>query len=227
MQIKIEEKSSYDDFINQQRQGYETIAKIVGYTVEKMQANGMVSADVKITGRIKSYKSVFENSKKKVVDDCFGIRIIASKEDIKRIRKELEQILEIQQTKYHRANAIKKYNAVHQMVDIPKTYISKRNISYELFPVVEIQYWDIQNANLCIDGELSYAHYKKKDLQRILTKYLNNPQDVLDGLPIYYDICGTTVKQLSPEETLYRVYPEIKQLEEKEKEDPDTDEVEV
>ena len=29
------------------------------------------------------------------------------------------------------------------------------------------------------------------------------------------------------EETLYRVYPEIKQLEEQEKEEPDTDEVEV
>lgn len=227
MQIKLDTKENYDDYINYHKQGYETIAKIIGYTVEKMQANGMISEDVKITGRIKSYKSVFENSKKKVVDDCFGVRIIASKEDIKRIRAELEQILEIQKTKYHRASELKKYNAVHQMVDIPGTYILKRGISYELFPVVEIQYWDIQNADLCIAGELSYAHYKKKDLKRIATKYLENPQEALDELPLYYDICGTTVKQLTPEETLYRVYPEMKQLREQRKEDPDTDEVEV
>ncbi|MGN1326873.1 MAG: hypothetical protein ACI4VQ_02150, partial [Clostridia bacterium] len=218
---------NYDEYVNQQKQGYETIAKIVGYTIEKMQTNGLISGNVKITGRIKSYKSVLENSKRKIVDDCFGIRIIASKDDIKRIREELAQILVIVKTKYHKASDKKKYNAVHQMVDIPKTYISKRGISYELFPVVEIQYWDIQNADLCIGGELSYAHYKKKDLERILERYLENPQETLDELPICYDIYGKNVRQLLPEETLFRVYPEIKQIQEQRKEDPDDDEVEV
>lgn len=227
LQIQLDMKTHYDSYINRQKKGYETTAKIIGYVIEKMQESRLISGNVQITGRIKSYQSAYENSKRKCVDDCFGVRIIAPESDLKRIRKELEQILVIKKTKYHIASEEKNYSAIHQMAYIKKRYIGRSDIDYELFPIVEIQYWDMHTADLCVSGELSYANYKKEDFKKILGEYLNNPQDALDELPIYYDIYGEDIRQLAPEETLFRLYPEIRQIEEQRKSEPDTDEIEI
>ena len=68
----------YNQDIASQTQGYEITAKLIGYVIQKMKAEGIISGNVKITGRIKSFKSAYENYKLKgkVIDDCFGIRII-------------------------------------------------------------------------------------------------------------------------------------------------------
>ena len=227
MQVQLDMKSHYDSYVNHQKQGYETTAKIIGYVILKMQKSGRISLNVQVTGRIKSYHSAYENSKKKCVDDCFGVRIVAPESDLEKIKIELEQILVIKKTKYHIADEKKSYSAIHQMAYIKERYIGNRNIDYELFPLVEIQYWNMHTADLCVTGELSYANYKKEDFKRILDEYLNNPQEALKELPVYYDIYGTEIKQLTPEETLFRLYPEIRKLQEEKRSKPDTDEVEI
>ena len=50
-------RKSYSSFIERQRVGYEMTAAMVGYIVEKMKEANMISEDVSISGRIKSFKS--------------------------------------------------------------------------------------------------------------------------------------------------------------------------
>lgn len=202
----------YKSFITHQKSGYEITAKMIGYIVDKMVQEKMITGDVQITGRIKSYHSVYENSHKKSVDDCFGIRIVGKREDLVKIKEQLEKILVIDRTKDHRKKK-KKYNAVHQMVHIKKQYIEGKGLDYNLFPVIEVQYWDMDLEQLCTKGELSYANYKKSDYQRIRKQFAQNPQEVLKQMPIYYDIVGNKIYMLSPEETLYKLYPEMKDRE--------------
>ena len=68
-------------------------AAMIGYIVEKMKRANIVSGNVSVSGRIKSFKSAYENTGKKAVDDCFGIRIIGPMEDLKKIQAEIEKIL--------------------------------------------------------------------------------------------------------------------------------------
>lgn len=200
----------YKSFINHQKSGYEITAKMIGYIVERMIQEKIITADIQITGRIKSYHSVYENSNKKSVDDCFGIRIVGKREDLLEIEKQLEKILVIDRTKDHRKKK-KKYNAVHQMVHMKKQYAEGNGLDYNLFPLIEVQYWDMDLEQLCTTGELSYANYKQSDFKRICKQYLENPESVLEEMPIYYEIKGNNIRMLSKRETLYKLYPEIKE----------------
>ena len=66
---------------------------------------------------------------------------------------------------------------------------------------------------MCVGGELAYAKYKNKDLQGIFELYKKNPQAVFEQLPTCYEIKGRTVRQLEHEETLFKMYPELKKPE--------------
>ena len=59
-------------------------ATMIGYIVEKMKNANIISNEVSISGRIKSFKSAYENTGKKAVDDCFGIRIIGPMDDLRK-----------------------------------------------------------------------------------------------------------------------------------------------
>ena len=52
----------YKSFIEHQKSGYEITAKMIGYIVERMIQEKIITADIQITGRIKSYHSVYENN---------------------------------------------------------------------------------------------------------------------------------------------------------------------
>lgn len=88
-----EMRKSYNSFIERQRVGYEMTAAMIGYIVEKMKRANIVSGNVSVSGRIKSFKSAYENTGKKAVDDCFGIRIIGPMEDLKKYKQKLKKIL--------------------------------------------------------------------------------------------------------------------------------------
>lgn len=92
----------YDEHIIHQKPGFEATARLIGYVIEKMQQERLISQNVEVTGRIKSYASAYENSHKKILDDCFGIRIIGKDEDLKKIEEELEKFLVVDKTKDHR-----------------------------------------------------------------------------------------------------------------------------
>lgn len=221
MTLEKDGKFYYKSFIDHQKQGYEITAKMIGYIIERMKQNNIINGNIQITGRIKSYHSVYENSGKKSVDDCFGIRIVGDNEDLEKIEEQLKRILIVDRTKDHRKKK-KKYNAVHQMVHIKREYIEGKGIDYDLFPTIEVQYWDMNLEKLCTTGELSYANYKKSDFQRISKEYADNPDNVLGEMPVYYEIKGNKMHMLNPEETLFRLYPEIE-----EKDSRDDEEVEV
>lgn len=202
----------YNQDIASQTQGYEITAKLIGYVIQKMKAEGIISGNVKITGRIKSFRSAYENYKLKgkVIDDCFGIRIIAQgEEDLSKIEQELRNFLTIYREKKHGDPNEKGYNAIHHMAYLSDKYVEGKEISRGLFPVVEIQYWTEDLERMCNTGELAYSRYKDRDISKIKKKYEEDPQSVLKGLPTYYKILGNSVSILSREETLYTMYPEL------------------
>ena len=63
---EIEEmREVYNSFIEGQFAGFEKTATMIGYIVERMQEANIISGNVSISGRIKSFKSVYENTGKK------------------------------------------------------------------------------------------------------------------------------------------------------------------
>ena len=223
----IEEmRAGYFDYIEKQRKGYEMTAAMIGYIVQKMKEASLIEGEVEISGRIKSFKSAYENTGKKAVDDCFGLRIIGKDEDLIKIEQELRKILVVDATKDHRKKSNTQYNGVHKMVHMDSKYAEKNGVSSVIFPEIEIQYWDEEMKEKCILGELSYANYKKRDLLAILDGLDNDPDSVYKNLPACYEIKGNNIRRLSSQETLYKIYPEIQELEEMRKKvsvPPDTD----
>ena len=62
-----EMRKSYNSFIERQRVGYEMTATMIGYIVEKMKNANIISNEVSISGRIKSFKSAYENTGENVI----------------------------------------------------------------------------------------------------------------------------------------------------------------
>ena len=133
-----EMRKSYNSFIERQRVGYEMTAAMIGYIVEKMKRANIVSGNVSVSGRIKSFKSAYENTGKKAVDDCFGIRIIGPMEDLKKIQAEIEKNFKVDATKDHSRKANSSYNAIHEMLHMHAKYTANSGINPETFPEVEI-----------------------------------------------------------------------------------------
>ena len=206
-------KENYNNYIEQQKRGYEITAGIIGFAIEKLREKGLISHDVQITGRIKSFKSAYLNYKKdKKIDDCFGVRIMANDDDLRKIGKELSKILIIKSTKDHSQRTDTSYNAVHQMAYINGEGIETlKEMDSNLFPLIEIQYWTKEIEEKCWLGDLSYAHYKKRDIGKLAQQYKQNPESVYEELPLYYEIKGTEVRQLEKAETLDRLYPELQE----------------
>ena len=55
------------------------------------------------------------------------------------------------------------------MVHMKKQYAEGNGLDYNLFPLIEVQYWDMDLEQLCTTGELSYANYKHSDFKRIVS----------------------------------------------------------
>lgn len=217
MQDKEKKEQCYKKYIEDQREGYEIIAKMVGYVIEKMTQSGLIDEDVHISGRLKSFKSAYENDLKKVPDDCFGIRIVAKDEkDVRSIIDEISKVLVILETRQHGIDGKEKYDGTHQIVDMDKKYAEKSGLaSRTIFPLVEIQYWTKELEEKCVNGELAYSRYKSKNIPRILELYRQNPETVYSKLPTYYEIKGNTARVLDKQETLFKIYPEIEAEEKK------------
>lgn len=204
-------RKKYENRLRKYKNGYEAIAKIIGYTILKMKQRGQITGEAKITGRLKSFKSVEENYKNKSIDDCFGIRVIAENDsDLQKIKAELEKIFIVEKTKDHRKKQGTKYNGIHEIVQMNPAYIERmRGIGIEECPKIEIQYWNEDLEKKCINGELAYSKYKNRDIEQILETYRKRPYQLYSNLPTYYEIRGNKIRMLSAEETLRRVYPEI------------------
>lgn len=204
-------KETYESYIEQKRKGYEIIAQMIGYIEKRMREEGKILEKVKITGRLKSFKSASENARKKTIDDCFGIRIVAESEvDLDRIQAEIEKILDVKKTKNHKKDYMTSYDAIHQMVGLPQKYVDMNNLDSNDFPIIEIQYWSGELERKCVSGELAYSKYKSKDLMEISKRYKSEPNVVFENLPICYEISGNSIRRLNGEESLFKLYPELK-----------------
>lgn len=210
LQEVTELRRKYENEIEEKKGGFELIARIIGYTIYKMKMEGLLEQDVEVWGRLKSFKSAYENYQKKAIDDCFGIRIIAQNDsDLEKVRKQIEKLFVVDQTKDHRKKSASKYNAIHEMVHLDSSFISAHNMKEELTPAVEIQYWNNELEEMCETGEISYSKYKHKDMKRIQELYDENPFEVYKNLPTYYAIRGNRIRILSEEETLRKLYPDL------------------
>lgn len=211
-------KEDYDAYVESQRKGYEVTAAMIGYIIQRMKETSRVKGNVSISGRIKSFKSVSENAGKKAIDDCFGIRIVGNADDLKAIEEELGRILVLDSKKDHRKKSHTKYNGVHEMIHMDSEYAREHGIEPQSFPQIEVQYWSEETRQECIYGDLSYAKYKKKDLPAILARFENDPEGVFADLPMCYEIQGNNIRRLSGKEALYKLYPEIQEIEGKKEE---------
>lgn len=211
-QEKQKIKGHYDFYISSKQKGYEVTMKIINATIQRMVDSSVISDDVSICGRLKSFKSAYENlSRKKRLDDCFGIRIVAGTEsELEEIRKALEAILVIKRNKNHKKNSNTKYDALHQIVKMKQELAEANNMKIGDFPVVEIQYWTRDIERSCVDGELAYSKYKQRDIQKIHAAYKKDPSRVYELLPIFYEASGEKISRLSPEQSLFKMYPELK-----------------
>lgn len=208
-----EMRKSYNSFIERQRVGYEMTATMIGYIVEKMKNANIISNEVSISGRIKSFKSAYENTGKKAVDDCFGIRIIGPMDDLRKIQAVIESEFTVDATKDHSRKVNSSYNAIHEMLHMKRKYASKSGVNYETFPEVEIQYWEEELREKCVYGELAYSKYKSKDLIDILNRLEKDRERVLLDLPVFYMVEGREITRISKQEALYKMYPEIEEIE--------------
>ena len=75
---------------------------------------------------------------------------------------------------------------------------------------------EVECEDVCDEchGELSYANYKSKDLIAISERLENDRENVLSDLPVFYTIEGNKITRLSKQDSLYKMYPEIKRIEE-------------
>jgi len=126
----------------------------------------------------------------------------------------MEKNFKVDATKDHSRKANSSYNAIHEMLHMHAKYTANSGINPETFPEVEIQYWDEELREKCLYGELSYANYKSKDLIAISERLENDRENVLSDLPVFYTIEGNKIKRLSKQDSLYKMYPEIKRIEE-------------
>ena len=60
---------------------------------------------------------------------------------------------------------------------------------------------------------LAYSKYKSKDLIDILNRLEKDRERVLLDLPVFYMIEGREITRISKQEALYKMYPEIEEIE--------------
>ncbi len=204
-------KDNYNLMIEQKRRGFEVTLKIVSSAIQRMKEEAIISDDVAISARLKSFKSAYENSiKGKKVDDCFGIRIVARNEqELEKIEETIQEILNIVKSKNHKTNHSTGYNALHQMAILKENFALANNMEHEQFPIVELQYWTKEIEKDCVHGELAYSRYKKKDMEKIRKTYKESPSDLYPLLPVFYEVKGDKIRTLSSEETLRKMYPDL------------------
>lgn len=207
-------KSAYDLRIKEKQRGYEVTLKIIGTTIKRMIDMAIISDNIKISGRIKSLRSTYENILKvKRLDDFFGIRIVAeTEEELNQIRKALEGILEIKRSKIHGDSSSTSYNALHQTGRVITKLAEANNMNPEDFPLIEVQYWTREMEKRCVHGELAYSKYKGRDVNMIRQMLKYDPKSVYDKLPIFYEISSDNIRRLYSEEAVLKMYPEIEKL---------------
>lgn len=199
-------RETYQRFIEHQQKGYEITASMIGYAIQKMQSQGIIREDVKVSGRIKGFFSAKCNSEKKALDDCFGIRIVAEEEDFKKILVELNKVLKVDKIKDHRKRKETKYTGIHTMVHLRDEIIEKLNMSSVYFPEIEIQYWTPQLEKQCTEGDLAHVKYKQDNLNELWENFLKNKQNFLKGLPKLFKIKGTKLEEKTNDEVLREEY---------------------
>ena len=136
-----------------------------------------------------------------------------AKLNLEKIQEAIAQMFEVELTRQHGTDGKERYDAKHQFIVLKKENISMIKKEPHEMPLVEVQYWTRELEKMCVGGELAYAKYKNKDLQGIFELYKKNPQAVFEQLPTCYEIKGRTVRQLEHEETLFKMYPELKKPE--------------
>ena len=138
-------------------------------------------------------------------------------DDLRKIQAVIESEYTVDATKDHSRKVNSSYNAIHEMLHMHAKYTANSGINPETFPEVEIQYWDEELREKCVYGELAYSKYKSKDLIDILNRLEKDRERVLLDLPVFYMIEGREITRISKQEALYKMYPEIEEIEKSKK----------
>ena len=228
--MAYEEYSLYKRYIEAQRDEYELaiieIYEIINKLIDGIKVRNeilKISDNVRVEGRIKSFKSAFKNDLRdsKALDDCFGIRIIADnikdasiiRQVIKRIsnsrlRKLLgdavseDSVFKIIKEKNHAKRINTNYDAIHQ--------IAIRNPKESSSPLIEIQYWDKKTEERCTCGDLNHSKYKH--IQGRFEEIKNGRIGI--EIPEYYEFDEEgNLFVLDKEQAILKMFPEMVDVE--------------
>lgn len=274
-----EQKNGYMRFIKDQAKGFFLILELIKEQILLLIENEQINKDynVEMLARIKGLDSAVNNEisnkgklegKLKIIDDVFGITIIANdKTDVQTIRKHISNSL-IKVTKAKTINKSIKdkdgnqqpgYNAYHDMGylnDVAFEWIKDINVdrykaqveeclkednktgitlqdldeidkkiyqTSEELPIIEIHYQTYEEYERA-NGIASHEKYKQangiESMVFIQQKYLHEEFHRFIDLPIMFEWKSRDdeVRLLNRDETLFTMYPYLKQLQAKREE---------
>lgn len=185
--------------------------------INLLKNNGRIDEATRIEARIKSYKSFYRNLEMgKNVDDCFGIKIVASQEDLIKIRDAAEFVFEIRNRKDHSQNKNTGYNAVHF------TVLPKKDDKVQESVMFELQFCTFDHDKENSEGKLAHDIYKipghegmnyneaKKAVWKEYDRITRlDPREMEQELPDYYILEEGQLRKLSRMETVRKLFPTI------------------
>lgn len=228
---KIEEKQTYKKFVSEQQEQFEQFINYLNQYINELREQGVISPFLKFYARIKATKSALKNYEKKALDDIFGIEFIcATDEEIQRLQKEMESILETYKVKMH--NKENGYKAIHHLCYIKeetrdvlnKSEQEKKKeetgeIKDKKYPLMEVQYKTVEVYYKAVFGSASHEKYKDTKIPLLQELYDSKKIEIGEDIPDMWvsETDADNMRKLSAEEILRKMYPSLKLEKETEK----------
>ena len=217
---EMEKYSLYSDYTTEQKKGFIELIKLIDRCITKLQQEGELTDYVKINARIKSAESALTNDERdsKVLDDVFGVEVLAGNE--KALRKILER-LEIymiakRENIHDKENG---YRAIHKVMNLRERAfldLNFKSLSYENIPMIEVQFKTFEVKENATSGPANHLHYKGQTKEKIQEIFERNGFNEYN-LPIMYTVENHKIRILSKQETIRDLYPFLRFKDGKEK----------
>lgn len=208
---------AYIQYIMEQKKGFIAFINFIGNLVNELYRQGKISEWFEIRARIKSLDSAIHNDTEengKALDDVFGMEIIAgNQEELKEIKKKLEQYTKTVKEKNH--NKQNGYKAHHISIDLNDDVRGQTKLFYGIernnIPLLEVQLKTVEDALKCLEGGTAdHTTYKKTNKQEIQRKFNKGELTFKNNVPLMWVGNAKTegkMKQLSLRDTIKKMYP--------------------
>ena len=210
----------YNKYIGQQQEQFEKVMNFVNKLIMRLKDEARISEYIEFRARIKSARSAIVNDEVKALDDVFGMEIIATTDhELDTIYNELKKWMTTTKTKKH--NKPNGYKANHYTMYFNSDKIHILGIAdkdCEYVPIIEYQFKTFETLIKSSEGGTAeHSIYKGKNKQEIQQKYDKGEYDVFE-LPTMWVSKDGEMIMLTPEKTLKKMYPFLREKKIKERE---------